>query len=80
MALVMTKSEIADLIESFLDGSCEEWDWDDFMNERLSDPDLVRIQRRCASVPQEYPPTDRGSYCGPEGVEVLKQMADGLRQ
>lgn len=76
----MTKREIADLIESFLDGSCGEWDWDDFMNERLSDPELKEIQVRCASVPQEYPPTERGHYCGPEGLKVLKQMVTDLRR
>ena len=77
---VMTKTEIADLIESFLDGSCGDWDWDDFIHTRLNDPELENIQRRCDRLPLEFPPTERGHYCGAEGVEVLKKMVEDLRR
>ena len=80
MFLVMTKTEIANLIESFLDGSCGEWDWDDFIHTKLNTPELEEIQKRCAYLPQEFPPMERGHYCGAEGFEVLKKMVNDLRR
>jgi hypothetical protein len=80
MLVVMTRTEIANLIESFLDGSCGEWEWDDFIQTPLKDPEPEEFRRRCDRLPQEFPPTERGHYCGAEGFKVLKQIAADLRR
>jgi hypothetical protein len=33
---------------------------------------LKAIRRRCASLPEEFPPTEAGHYCGPRGIEVIE--------
>ncbi len=75
----MRKEEVADLIDSFLDGSCGEWDWDDFMYAKLDDPELKDVQARCAGLPEAYPPGHPGEYCGAEGLEVMRGIAARLR-
>jgi hypothetical protein len=76
----MTKAEIANLIQSFLDDSCGEWEWDDFLHTKLNDPKLEEIQKHCANLPLKFPPTEREHYCGVEGLEILKKIVGDLRQ
>ena len=76
----MTRTEIADLIQSFLDGSCSEWDWDDFLHTPLNDPEFQAVQNQCAALPLDYPPTESGHYTNSEGTEVLKNIVSHLRR
>ena len=69
-----SRAEIADTIERFLDGICRRWDWDDFCAAPIIDPQLDAIRLRCAGLPREFPTAEKGHYCGPAGMEVLRQM------
>ncbi len=75
----MTKGEVADTLEAFISGSSKDWDWDDFISLRLQDPELDKIQKECAVLPDKYPPKEKGQYCSPEGIEVLKNIVIKLR-
>ncbi len=80
MAIERSGAEIARLIDSFLDGSCGEWDWDDFISIGLKSPALEQIRRECAAMPDKYPATEKGHYCNREGKERLREIADELRR
>jgi hypothetical protein len=71
--------EVADIIEAFLDGRGEGWDWDEFISLKLPDPGLEKIRLLCGSLPESYPPTQHGHYCGEEGLELLRTIARDLR-
>jgi hypothetical protein len=75
----MTKIQIAALIDSFLDGTCGEWDWDDFISAKLKDPELENVRERCAAVADVYPPVSANAYCSEDGVNVLRAIVDELR-
>jgi len=75
----MNQNEIADLIERFLNGTGDEWEWDDFISMRLTDPGLESIRVRCAKLPLEFPPSRPNEYCGDDGRIVLKQLVKMLR-
>jgi hypothetical protein len=76
----LTGSDIADIIQRFLDGTPRDsWEWDDFISVALEDPVLETVRRRCAGLRDEFPPDTPDSYCGPEGVDVLEQLIAGLR-
>ena len=75
----MQPEEVADVIESFLDGTCGRWDWDDFISVPLSNSQLNEIRVRCAGLPDRFPPTEAGYYCGPEGFEVMRALVRELR-
>ena len=76
----MQKSDLADLIEKFVNGTIGEWDWDDFISVKRSDPEIEEIRRRCAEVPVEFPPKRDGEYCSEEGAAVLTNLVRLLRE
>jgi hypothetical protein len=75
-----SRAEIADTIERFLDGICRPWEWDDFSTVPIVDPQLEAIRLRCAGLSQEYPPIEKGHYCSPAGMAVLRQVVLELRR
>ena len=75
-----SRGEVADTIERFVDGICSRWDWDDFCAAPMIDPQLDRIRLRCAGMPQEYPPTEKGHHCSQAGMEVLRKIVLELRR
>lgn len=72
-------SEIADIIERFIEGKGSKWDWDDFICSPVNDPDLDKIRIRCAQLGHEYPPTKPGQYTNEEGIRILKQYVEELK-
>ncbi len=75
----ISRFEVANIIEAFLDGQGEHWDWDDFISVKLPDPELEKIRLLCSSLPESYPPTQHGHYCGEEGLKLLRTIAHDLR-
>jgi hypothetical protein len=65
MAVRLTPTEVADIIEAFLKGTDGRWDWDDFCSSRITDPALDAIRVRCVDLHDEDPylgtPFDVGS-------------------
>lgn len=75
----MTKQEVAELIEGFLNGTCGEWDWDDFISLKHEDPEIEEISVRCSKIANEFPSLQEKHYCSQEGETALKQLAQSLR-
>jgi|GEM_PF-1287460 len=75
----LKRKEVADIIESFISQTGGDRDWDDFICVRLKDPELEEIRKKCADLPNKYPPRENKGYCSPEGMEVLRDMARELR-
>ena len=74
----LSSSEVATYLRNFLEGGGGRWDWDDFTSMRLDDPVLENIRVQCVSLPDRFPPTERGHYCGPEGFVKLRQLLDSF--
>ena len=72
--------EIIKTISDFIEGKGGEWDWDDFTTIPLRNPDLERIRKECFEIHYKYPDKDKSLYCGPEGIESLKNLLLQLRQ
>ena len=75
----MTREEIANTIEGFVNGTGSQWDWDDFTSIRLKDPELEAIREKCVSIRDEYPPSDPHTYCNEAGLEVMRGIVADLR-
>jgi len=75
----MTKTEVANLIISFLDNTCGGWDWDDFISIKLKDPELETVRQECMAVADAYPATNQSAYCNKNGIEVLRSIANKLK-
>jgi hypothetical protein len=76
----MTRLQVADLFDRFVDGSSGAgYEWDDFMYEEFDDPELVAAQERARGLDTEFPATD-GRYCNAAGMAVLRDLAANLRR
>ena len=76
----VSRAEAADLLRAFVEDEGNLWEWDDFISVPIADPHLESIRRRCASFPEEFPPTEAGHYCGPRGIEVIEAYFLELRK
>ena len=77
--IARSRGEMADTIEQFLQGVCWQRVWDDFCATPIIDPQLDAIRQRCAGLPKEFPPTQKGHYCSEAGFEAMGEMVKELR-
>lgn len=74
-----SKAEVARIIENFLEGKGNDYDWDDFISIPILDNELERIRRDCAHLDQKYPATVKGQFCNGEGMDVLRSYVKILK-
>jgi|HubBroStandDraft_5_1064220.scaffolds.fasta_scaffold1217808_2 hypothetical protein len=76
----MNYSEVADIIQRFVNGTGGPLEWDGYtMGIKFEDPFLRSIQDRCRALWIEFPPTEKGQYTSAEGLAVLKELIKELR-
>ena len=75
----MSRSEAADQIEAFLNGTSGKWDWDEFTSLRLKDPELEKVRLVCVALPDIDPPTKPNHYCGESGMKTLAELVTMLK-
>lgn len=74
-----TRSEVADIIEAFLDGTGGAWDWDDFESTRIDDAELDLVREFCLDVPTRFPPPSSAGFCSESGQAELRHLVLELR-
>jgi hypothetical protein len=74
-----TREQVAETIEAFVNGTGRQWDWDGFTSIRIDDPELEAIRKRCVAMPAEFPPSTTKEYCSAAGLQVMRELAQGLR-
>ena len=74
-----TREEVAGTIDGFINGTGRQWDWDGFTSIRIDDPELEEIRKRCVAFPGEFPPTAAKEYCSGAGIQVMRELLQGLR-
>ena len=73
------KQECAKLIDSFLDGSCGDYDWDDFISIRSDDPEIQLIKDYCADSSFLYPSDKPGYWCNDRGTQKLARLSSLIK-
>jgi len=79
MTPTQAQKDAANIIESFLNGTCGPYDWDDFTSLKSSDPIVEEIRKKCMTIPSQFPPKHHSEYCNTAGVQALHQFASALR-
>ena len=74
----LSRGEVARTLQNFLEGTGYEWAWDDFTSFPLEDNELERIKTRCATLDSEFPPVEKGHFCGEEGLAVIRRYVKEL--
>lgn len=60
----LTKQEVAQILENFLEGKGRSLAWDGFtLGMSFEDEYLEKIRIRCANLSQEFPPNRPNEYC-----------------
>jgi hypothetical protein len=77
--VVRTRQEVAKILEDFVSSCGNEWAWDDFLSFAIEDEELELIRIRCNRLDSEYPATEKGHFCGSEGLEIIRGYARQLR-
>jgi hypothetical protein len=76
----LTRQEVAQILEDFLNGSGKPWDWDDFtLGTSLENSELEAIRVRVRGLGQEYPPDNPNEYSNEQGLAVLRDYVRQLR-
>jgi hypothetical protein len=77
--LKLTREEVAQTLEGFINGTGGQWDWDDFMSSPIEDNKLELIRLRSSGLDSEFPPKQIGSFCNEAGLEVIRSYIAELR-
>ena len=74
-----TREQVAETVEAFVSGTGRQWDWDGFTSIRIDDPELEAVRKKCVAMPVEFPPSNPKDYCSEAGLQVMRELAQGLR-
>ncbi len=76
----LTKNEVAQILEDFVEGNGSPCSWDGFtLGMTLEDDYLDSIRMRCIGLSEEFPPSSRHEYCNPRGIQVIRAYIQELR-
>jgi hypothetical protein len=75
----LSPEEVADTIEGFINGTGDQWAWDEFISIRLDEPELEAVRQKCVAIRDQFPPTDPKAYCGEAGLGAMRQIVQDLR-
>lgn len=73
------RTQVADLIDRFLNGEVNAYEWDDFIGKRAEDSLIEEIRLECMSVPTRFPPGNSHAYCSQDGFNYLKELSNELK-
>ena len=77
----MTRQEVAKIIEDFIEGTGDTYDWGDFLDVRIREPELEVVRRDCTTIPERFPQKNPpGGFCNEAGVDYLRGIARRLRE
>ena len=63
--------EIRAQLQKIVDGN-DRYALDDLISVPLKDRRLEAIRKRCADLPEEFPPESKEQFCGPKGLDVIR--------
>ena len=77
--MIMNRDECSKQIDAFLAGTCGDYDWDDFISTRSTDPDIKSVIDYCSNSRDIYPPEKPGNWCGAVGATKLAELSRLLK-
>jgi hypothetical protein len=71
---------VASILEGFVEGTGGQWDWDAYITSMtFDDPYLREVQMRMIHLSDKFPVKKGMGYCGPQGLQVIRDYAKELR-
>ena len=75
----LSRAQVAIRLEEFVERGGSGWFWDGFWHEYFRDPLLRKIQERCLTLEQEFPPDKEHGFCNEQGVHIVREYVRQLR-
>ena len=75
----ITLLEVAGIITRFVDGSCDPYEWDDFMSPLIRDPAIRKVREECERIEADFPAQHDREWCNPDGGQALLKIAGRIR-
>ena len=72
-----TPTDVAQIIENFLDGKGHARDWDNFISLQIADPHLDAIRAQCLQLNSTHPA--KKGWCNQAGLDLMRDLATQLR-
>jgi hypothetical protein len=74
-----TNHEVSNIIQRFVDGTGDKWEWDDFCSVPMENPDLEMTRGKCINLCFTHPASDKQHFCDADGIQLLLEMVQSLR-
>jgi len=79
-----TNEEVVELLDSILDRTISDEDWDNFISIKIVDPDLEKVRQRVEEIwtensPYKVPHTIDPTDLNPKGVTEIKKLIDSIQ-
>jgi hypothetical protein len=74
-----TPTEVAQIIENFLNNKAGAHDWDDFITFPIADPHLDAIRAQCLDLNSTHP-SPQGHWCNQAGLDLMHDLPKKLRR
>jgi hypothetical protein len=74
-----TRDKVADILDRFLSGCVDPYEFDDFISSNSLDPEIEFIRLRLIDLPLERPSADPNEYADADARTEVAQMANSLR-
>jgi len=71
--------ECSTAIDAFLNGSCGDYDWDDFISIQSSNSSVQLIKDYCSKSDFLYPPDTVGHWCNDRGSQKLTELSSMIK-
>jgi hypothetical protein len=76
----LSAEEVAQILENFLDGTGDDWEWDGFTRGmELESQELNEIRKKCVTLCFDFPPDNPRHYCNEQGLDVIREHIRQLR-
>jgi hypothetical protein len=72
------RKEAAALLQRFVEGDVEDWEFDDFVSSRSDDPGLEAYRFEVARIPILFPPEVSTHYTSEEGISRILEISRAL--
>lgn len=80
MTFAEDKNYLIDFFENFLSNSLREWDIDDFVNDKFSDPMLEGFRREFSDIPKKFPSCSNDEFCSLDGLIAIRDLISRFKQ
>ena len=80
MSITLEKENTCKVLEEFLEGAGEEWDFDDWISIPSKFDEIEKIKSRVWEIAKGYPDKIDGGFCNEIGTAKIREIIASLKK